>query len=136
MAIELIGDRETGASLREKLNALIEKVNGMSSSEDFGKSAVEDFKEDLTEIKSKILSISAKNSLVVRGVLSGEQNGTNKVFLTSESFILKSTRFHRNGILQTIDKDYIENDGQKGITIITEAPGTDEILVIEYIPFE
>ena len=136
MAIELIGDRETGASLREKLNALITKVNGMSSSEDYGKSAVEDFQKDLTEIKSKILSISAKNSLIVKGELIGEQNGVNHIFLTSIAFVAGSTRFYRNGLLQSINKDYTENDGQKGITILFEAPGVDEILVIEYIPFE
>lgn len=135
MAIVTIENGESGESIRTKLNTLIEAVNTIIAAKEFGQSAVEGFAEDIDEIKSQITTIAAKNSLIVQRALTGTLDGENKVFTTPEAFVSGSTRVYRNGQKLTLDKDYVENEDQQGITFVY-APATEETLSIEYVPYE
>lgn len=135
MAIVEISNSESAESVRDKLNALISAVNTIMGDKEFGTTAVQEFQTDLAEIRAEIVTLSAKNALIVQRKLSGEQDGENKVFNTPEAFVSGSTRLYLNGQKLTIDKDYAENENLTGVTFVYAPEITDE-LSIEYIPFE
>lgn len=131
--IQPIGNEENAGSLRDKLNALIAAVNSMMTDKEFGTTAVQGFETDLTDIRTEISAIAAKNSLIVQRTLTGEQNGENTIFTTPEAFVSGSTRLYLNGQKLTIDNDYAENPNLEGVTFVY-APDISDVLSIEYIP--
>lgn len=135
MSIVEISNSESADSVRGKLNALISAVNIIMGDKEFGTTAVQEFQTDLDEIRAEIVTLSAKNALIVQRNLTGEQDGENNIFTTPEAFVSGSTRLYLNGQKLTIDKDYAENENLTGVTLVYAPEITDE-LSIEYIPFE
>lgn len=133
--IQSIGNDENAGTLRDKLNSLIAAVNNIMNDKEFGTVAVQEFQTDLDEIRAEIVTLSAKNALIVQRNLTGEQDGENNIFTTPEAFVSGSTRLYLNGQKLTIDKDYAENENLTGVTFVYAPEITDE-LSIEYIPFE
>ena len=117
MAINRINNGDSGSIVRAIINAVIDAVNGFTST-----------------ISSIITRVEYVEKISVKTIipLIGEQDGSNVNFTTAESYTLGSSELYVNGIRLFIGLDYLELD-QDNIEFKSIIPEPEDVIVFECV---
>ena len=116
MAINRINNGDSGSIVRAIINAVIDAVNGFTST-----------------ISSIITRVEYVEKISVKTIipLIGEQDGVNKHFTTEKDFIIGTSQLYVNGIRFFINIDYEEMKSEIGFLVYL--PKETDILIFEAV---
>lgn len=117
MAINRINNGDSGSVVRGIINAVIDAVNGFTST-----------------ISSIITRVEYVEKISVKTIipLIGEQDGVNRYFTTEKDFIIGASQLYVNGIRLFIGLDYLELD-QNNIEFKSIIPKPEDVIVFECV---
>ena len=118
MAINNINNGDSGTVVRGILNAVINAVNGFTST--------------MTSIIQRIEFLEYKQNERVVVSVSGNQNGTNRKFTTGVSYILGTSALYLNGARLFPTIDYVELD-KNSFELLTYIPIVDDKIIFEVL---
>lgn len=116
MAINKINNGDSGSVVRGIINAVIDAVNGLT-----------------TSISSIIQRVEYVEKTSTKGVihLIGEQDGINKKFVPEKDYIFGTSQLYVNGIRFFINIDYEETESEIGFLVYL--PKETDILIFEAV---
>ena len=117
MAINKINNGDSGSVVRGIINAVIDAVNGFTST--------------ISSIIARVEYVEKISVKTIRPLI-GEQDGVNTHFTTEKDFIIGTSQLYVNGIRLFIGLDYLELD-QNNIEFISIIPEPEDVIVFECV---